>query len=68
MLKVTTRTDAPEADFANAYLKSKALALQEKQLDAISDWQEEKIIDTSIKINGELRGCDSTSNWFKIKN
>jgi peptidyl-prolyl cis-trans isomerase SurA len=46
-------------------LKIKALALQEKQLNAIADWQEEKIMDTYIKINGELRACDFKSNWFK---
>ena len=65
ILTVTQRTDEHEADFAKDYLKIKALALQEKQLNAISDWQEEKIMDTYIKINGDLRGCDFNSNWLK---
>ena len=65
ILTVTQRTDEHEADFAKDYLKIKALALQEKQLNAIADWQEEKIMDTYIKINGELRACDFKSNWFK---
>ena len=65
ILTVTQRTDEHEADFAKDYLKIKALALQEKQLTAISDWQEEKIMDTYIKINGNLRTCDFNSNWFK---
>ena len=65
ILTVTQRTDEHEADFAKDYLKIKALALQEKQLNAISDWQEEKIMDTYIKINGNLRTCDFNSNWFK---
>ena len=64
-MTVTQRTDEHEADFAKDYLKIKALALQEKQLNAIADWQEEKIMDTYIKINGELRACDFKSNWFK---
>lgn len=68
ILTVTQRIDEHEADFAKDYLKIKALALQEKQLNAISDWQEEKIMDTYIKINGGLRSCDFNSNWFKVKN
>lgn len=67
ILTVTQRIDEHEADFAKDYLKIKALALQEKQLNTISDWQEEKIMDTYIKINGGLRSCDFNSNWFKVK-
>ena len=66
ILTVTARVDEHEATFAQDYLKIKALALQEKQLNAIEKWQEEKIMDTYIKINGELRSCDFNSNWFKI--
>jgi peptidyl-prolyl cis-trans isomerase SurA len=66
IVTVTERVDEHEATFAQDYLKIKALALQEKQLSAIEKWQEEKIMDTYIKINGELRTCDFNSNWFKI--
>ena len=66
ILTVTARVDEHEATFAQDYLKIKALALQEKQLSAIEKWQAEKIMDTYIKINGELRSCDFNSNWFKI--
>jgi peptidyl-prolyl cis-trans isomerase SurA len=68
ILTVTQRTDEHEAEFAKDYLKIKTLALQEKQLNTISKWQEEKIMDTYIKINGDLRSCEFNSNWFKIKN
>ena len=68
ILTVTQRTDEHEAEFAKDYLKIKDLALQEKQLNTISNWQEEKIMDTYIKINGDLRSCEFNSNWFKIKN
>ena len=64
---VTNRVDEHEANFAQDYLKIKDLALQDKQLNAVTKWQEEKIMDTYIKINGELRSCDFNSNWFKIK-
>ena len=39
---------------------------ENKVQEAIEKWQEEKIMDTYIKINGELRSCDFNSNWFKI--
>ena len=67
ILTVTQRVNEHEADFAKDYLKIKSLALQEKQLNTISAWQEDKIMDTYIKINGDLRSCDFNSNWFKIK-
>ena len=66
IVTVTQRVDEHEATFAQDYLKIKALSLQEKQLNAIEKWQAEKIMDTYIKINGELRSCDFNSNWFKI--
>tara|TARA_B100001093_G_scaffold378361_1_gene363627 strand:- start:6268 stop:7710 length:1443 start_codon:yes stop_codon:yes gene_type:complete len=67
IMTVTQRVNEHEADFAKDYLKIKSLALQEKQLNTISTWQEDKIMDTYIKINGDLRSCDFNSNWFKIK-
>ena len=57
IVTVTGRVDEHEANFAQDYLKIKALALQEKQLNAIAKWQEEKILDTYIKINSALRDC-----------
>jgi len=67
ILTVTQRTNEHEANFAKDYLKIKELALQQKQLIEITKWQEEKIMDTYIKINGALRECDFNSNWFKVK-
>jgi peptidyl-prolyl cis-trans isomerase SurA len=67
IVTVTNRVDEHEANFAQDYLKIKDLALQDKQLNAVTKWQEEKIMDTYIKINGDLRSCDFNSNWFKIK-
>lgn len=65
ILKVTNRTDEHEADFSKDYLKIKRLALQEKQLEAVSKWQDQKIKDTYIKINGEHRKCQFSGNWLK---
>jgi peptidyl-prolyl cis-trans isomerase SurA len=65
ILTVADRLDEHEADFAKDYLKIKELALEEKQLDAIREWQEKKILDTYIKLNGANRDCSFTSNWLK---
>lgn len=65
ILTVTDRIDEHEANFARDYLKIKELALQEKQFKAIEKWQNEKIMDTYVKLIGENRDCDFTSNWLK---
>ncbi|MBR9846834.1 MAG: peptidylprolyl isomerase [Algicola sp.] len=65
LLTVTDRINEHEANFAKDYLKIKNLALQDKQIQEIAKWQEEKINDTYIKINGEYRDCEFTSNWLK---
>ncbi|GAA3567892.1 peptidylprolyl isomerase [Snuella lapsa] len=65
ILMVTDRIDEHEADYARDYLKIKELALREKQLKAIEKWQKEKIMDTYIKISGDYRDCEFSSNWLK---
>lgn len=65
LLTVTDRINEHEADFSRDYLKIKQLAEQDKQYKAIAKWQEEKIMDTYIKINGEYRNCEFNSNWLK---
>ena len=68
IITVTDRIDEHEADFAKDYLKIKELALYKKQLDAIGKWQDEKIMETFIKINGEHRDCEFKANWLKKEN
>lgn len=65
ILTVANRIDEHEADFSRDYLKIKRLALQDKQFKAIEKWQEEKINDTYVKINGEHRECEFNGNWLK---
>jgi len=67
LLTVTDRIDEHEANFAKDYLKIKNLALQDKQIKEIDKWQDEKINDTYIKINGAYRDCDFNSNWLKTE-
>ena len=68
ILTVTQRTNEHEADFAKDYLKIKELALTRKTIDRNYGMARgKKIMDTYIKINGDLRDCDFKSNWFKFK-
>jgi len=65
ILRATDRVDEHEADYSRDYLKIKELALTEKRFKAIGEWQNEKIMDTYIKIIGAHRDCDFSSNWLK---
>jgi len=65
IIKVTKKIEEHEADYATDYLKIKELALRDKQLEAIEEWQTEKINDTYVKVNGKYRDCEYTSNWVK---
>lgn len=65
IIKVTKRIPEHKADYKTDYSKIKDLALRDKQLEAIKKWQEEKIQETYIKVNGKYRDCTYTSNWLK---
>ncbi|MBQ4822629.1 peptidylprolyl isomerase [Aquimarina sp. MMG016] len=65
LITVLNRFDEHIADYAKDYLKIQELALRKKQIETIRKWQEEKITDTYIKINGEYRDCEYSGNWLK---
>jgi len=65
ILMVTDRIEDHKADYAGDYIKIKELALEEKKIRAIEKWQDEKILDTYIKISKEHRACDFSGNWLK---
>ena len=65
IMSVSDRVDEHVADFSRDYLKIKELALNEKRFKRIEKWQDEKIMETYIKVNGEHRNCDFSSNWLK---
>ena len=65
IITVTNRYPEHKANYAQDYNKIKELALKDKQLEAIEKWQKEKISETYIKVNGEYRNCEYTSNWLK---
>lgn len=65
IISITKKYPEHVADYARDYNKIKELALRDKQLEAIEEWQESKIEDTYIKVNGAYRDCDFQSNWLK---
>lgn len=65
ILTVTKRIPEHIADYAKDFNKIKELALRDKQLKAIEDWQKEKIGETYVKVNGDFRDCEFSSNWLK---
>ena len=68
ILTVTNRHEEHVADYVKDYEKVHELALKEKQLRAIEDWQEEKIKETYIKISSDYKDCNFTNNWINKEN
>jgi peptidyl-prolyl cis-trans isomerase SurA len=66
ILKVSNRFDEHKAEYSNDYVKIKALALKEKQLNTIKEWMQEKIESTYIYLNKSNRNCEFTNNWLKL--
>lgn len=66
ILKVSNRFDEHKADYSTDYVKIKALALKEKQLNTINEWMQEKIESTYIYLNKSNRNCEFTNNWLKL--
>lgn len=65
IITVTEKFPEHIADYAQDYNKIKELALRDKQLKVIEEWQKEKIAETYVKINGKYRDCQYASNWLK---
>ncbi len=65
ILTVTKRFVEHSAEYVKDYEKIKDLALKEKQIKAIQEWQEKKIGETYISVNGDYDDCDFTNNWLK---
>ncbi len=65
ILTVTRRFEEHPAEYVKDYEKIKDLALKEKQIKAIQEWQEKKIKETYISVNKDYNACDFTNNWLK---
>ena len=65
ILKVTKRFEEHKAEYVKDYEKIQDLALKEKQLKAIEEWQDKKIKETYISVNEDYGSCEFSSNWLK---
>jgi len=68
ILTVTKRFEEHPADYVKDYEKIKELALKEKQIRAIEEWQEKKIKETYVNVNSDYHDCEYASNWLKKVN
>ena len=65
ILTVTNRFEEHRADFTKDYIKIKELALKEKKLKFIQKWMKDKIEDTYVSVNRDVRDCEFSNNWLK---
>jgi peptidyl-prolyl cis-trans isomerase SurA len=65
ILTVTDRYEEHQAEFKKDYEKIKELALKEKQIRVIEEWQDKKIMETYVNVNEDYVDCNFASNWLK---
>lgn len=62
---ITKKYPEHQADYVKDYERIKELALREKQMKDISEWQDKKIEETYIHVNEDYQKCDFEANWLK---
>ena len=65
LVKINARYEEHVANYSQDYTKIKDLALKEKQIEAITEWMNEKIEDTYINVSPDNRECEFANNWVK---
>ena len=65
LLKVANRFEEHTANFTKDYTKIKDLALKEKKLKQVQLWMMDKIEETYVSLNRDVRSCEFTNNWSK---
>ena len=65
ILKVSNRFDEHKAEYSKDYVRIKAIALKEKQLNIIQEWMTEKIESTYVNVNRDSKLCEFTNKWIK---
>lgn len=65
IVEVVKKWKEHKIDFADDYMKIKAMALNKKQGEEVEKWVSKKIIDAYINIQGEFRDCKFRNNWVK---
>ena len=65
---VTDRKEEHPAEYVTDYERIKELALKEKQIRAIEDWQNKQIKETYVNVNEDYQECEFSSDWVKTSN
>jgi len=65
ILTVTKRIEEHEADFNEDYARIKELALRQKKVREIQQWQKIKMKNTYIKISEDYKKCEFAKDWLK---
>lgn len=65
VLTITKRLEEHNADFNEDYARISDLALRQKEIKEIQNWQKIKIKDTYIKISPDYKSCEFTKDWLK---
>lgn len=65
---VTDRKEEHPAEFAKDYERIQDLALKEKKIRAIEEWQNNQIKETYVSVNEDYQNCEFSSDWVKTAN
>ena len=65
ILTVTNRFEEHPADYVLDYEKIKDLALKQKQIKVIEEWQDTKIKETYVNVNTDYTDCEFAGSWIK---
>ena len=64
IITVTNKFEEHRAEFSKDYPKIKQLALKQKKLKELREWQKEKARDTYVKISKNYKKCSFTGKWL----
>ena len=64
IITVTNKYEEHRAKFSKDYPKIKQLALKQKKLDELRNWQRQKAKNTYVKISRNYKKCGFTGNWL----
>ncbi|MAZ72774.1 MAG: peptidylprolyl isomerase [Flavobacteriaceae bacterium] len=65
---VTKRYEEHPAEYVKDYERIQGLALKEKQIRAIEEWQNKQIKQTYVSVNEDYQDCEFSSDWVKSSN
>lgn len=65
LIYLIDKIDDHKADYATDFLKIKELALSDKKVKVIEEWQNKKLSDTYVKIGSEFEDCEFLFDWTK---